>query len=326
MDSKSIDAINNLGGLYIHLNSIEEAINCFKKVLSINPNYFISSFNLGVAYKSIGNFEEARNCFNRAIQSNKHLYSAHRALSQITKYKKNDEHLNLLMKLFNDKQVNKIRKTELAFSLGKANDDTGNFDQAFSYYKIANDLRRKEIQFSLKNEKKEFCLIKNIFRKSIFKKVNKLSNQDSSAIFILGMPRSGTTLVEHIISSHSQVFGGDELNFLPNLINDKFIDNNGKLASKNITESSIENLNLIGGQYISRIKDLSSNSQKITDKLPINFKWIGLIKLILPNSKIIHCTRNPKDNCLSIFKNYFTNIKLNYAYNLPEIVEFYKIS
>jgi len=139
------------------------------------------------------------------------------------------------------------------------------------------------------------------------------------------MPRSGTTLVEQILSSHQEVFGGDELNFMPNLI-EKYFDNKAKkLFLEDIITINRNSLKSIGQEYINDLKNISNDSERITDKLPINFKWIGLIKLILPNSKIVHCVRNPKDNCISIFKNYFNNPQLNFAYNLEEISEFYNL-
>ena len=132
-----------------------------------------------------------------------------------------------------------------------------------------------------------------------------LLDQNSTPIFILGMPRSGSTLVEQILSSHPRVYGGDELNFLPTLIK-KNIDNREKgLFLKNIMNIDNQNLIMFGKDYINQLNNLSNNSEKVTDKLPVNFKWIGFIKLILPNSKIVHCVRNSKDNCLSIFRNYF---------------------
>ena len=91
------------------------------------------------------------------------------------------------------------------------------------------------------------------------------------------------------------------------------------------TYHNITIIDTIGREYINNLKNISSDSERITDKLPINFKWIGLIKLILPNSKIIHCNRNSKDNCLSIYKNYFTSNEMNYAYHPDEIVEFYNL-
>ena len=139
------------------------------------------------------------------------------------------------------------------------------------------------------------------------------------------MPRSGSTLVEQILSNHPKVFGGDELNFLGNLIKKHFDNKASGLFLNNIINIDEEYLKKIGHEYISNLRNISDNSERVTDKFLINFKWIGLIKLILPNSKIVHCVRNPRDNCLSIFKNYFTSNKLNFSYNLEEIAEFYNL-
>ena len=133
------------------------------------------------------------------------------------------------------------------------------------------------------------------------------------------MPRSGTTLVEQIISSHSKVYAGDELNILPELINKKFKN------ISNMSNCDSEILVNLSGEYLNFVKKISNNSEKITDKLPINFKWIGLIRSIFPNSKVVHCVRNPKDVCFSIYKNYFTSNKLNFAYDIDDIVFFFNL-
>ena len=140
------------------------------------------------------------------------------------------------------------------------------------------------------------------------------------------MPRSGTTLIEQIISSHPKVHAGDELNFFNDLMKDFFIKKDN-LPTDFINRDYVSNLKEIGYEYINKINKIpkESNSERVTDKLPINFKWIGFIKLILPKSKIIHCVRNSKDTCLSIFKNFFTNTELNYAYNFVELVNFYNL-
>ena len=135
------------------------------------------------------------------------------------------------------------------------------------------------------------------------------------------MPRSGTTLVEQIISSHPDVFGGDELDFIPDIINKNLPDINydslNNLNEKNFSEMGLE--------YENKVIKLSNAQKKFTDKLPLNFKWIGFIKLILPNAKIIHCTRNPQDVCFSIYTNYFTNEQMRFSSNLEEIVDFYNL-
>ena len=325
LDNKISEPQNNLGNLYLQMNKHQKAIICYKEATSINPKFFIAHYNLGVLYKNIGKFEEAKKCLNKSIKLNVHLYSAHRTLSQINKYTLGDDHFASMKKLYDDSKINNIGKSELAFALGKASEDIKDFNNAFIYFSEGNKLRRKNINFSINNEKREFANIKKTFNKDFFKKFKQFGNLDFTPIFILGMPRSGTTLVEQILSSHPKVFGGDELNFLTDLIG-KYIDNKSRnILLENLVDIDVEILKNISREYINNLKKISDNSERVTDKLPINFKWIGLIKILLPNSQIIHCKRNPKDNCLSIFKNYFTSRRLNFAYSLNEISEFYNL-
>ena len=325
LDNKKPEPHNNLGNLYLALNKHQKAIVSFKNAVTIDPKFFISHYNLGVTYKNTGRFEEAKKHLKEAVRINAQFYTAHRILSQITKYTINDEHFIFLKKSYDDPKIDNRQKTEIAFTLGKASEDIKDFNKAFQYYSDGNFFRRTVIDFSIEREKEEFANIKKIFNKNLFKKFEQSGNLDFTPIFILGMPRSGTTLVEQILSSHPKVFGGDELNLLPDLIKKHFDNKAKKLFLENIITIDRNNLRNMGQEYINNLKSISNNSERVTDKLPINFKWIGLIKLILPNSKIVHCVRNPKDNCISIFKNYFINPNLNFAYNLEEISEFYNL-
>ena len=325
LDNKIPEPQNNLGNLYLTLNNHRDAIVYFKNSINISPKFFVSHYNLGVIYKNMGKLKEAKKYLMEAVKLNPHFYTAHRTLSELTKYTINDEHFITLKKLYEDPKVNKTQKTELAFALGKASDDTGNFSKAFQYYNVGNRLRRKDIDFSLKIEEAKFASIKKIFNENLFNKFKQSGNLDSTPIFILGMPRSGTTLVEQILSSHPKVFGGDELYLLTDIIKKHFDNKAEGLFLNEIININKENFIIIGEEYVNNLKKISNNLERVTDKLPINFKWIGIIKLILPNSKIVHCVRDPRDNCLSIFKNYFVNKKLNFAYDLEEISEFYNL-
>ena len=220
--------------------------------------------------------------------------------------------------MYKKDEINKEKKTEIAFAIGKAYNDIKDYNTAFNYYNEGNNLRKKQVFFSKEKEAEEFNLIKKTFNEKYLKKID-IKNNDSSIIFIVGMPRSGTTLVEQIISSHSKVFGGDEISLLPELIEKKF------KKIPDIPNSNQDILKDLSDEYISYLKKISNNSEKITDKLPVNFKWIGLFKSIFPKSKVIHCSRNPKDVCLSIYRNYFTNNKLNFAYNIDDIIFFYNL-
>ena len=324
LDGKNPEAQNNLGNLYLLMNKDKEAKASYNQAIINNPNFFVSHYNLGNVYKNEGKFSEAKNCFLQAIKINKFFYSAHRSLSNLIKYKKeDDEHYKFMIKIYNDKSVSEEDKTELLFALGKANEDIGNFDKSFLFFSEANKFRRKNIHFSIESARKEFNDIKSVFNKDFFAKIQHGLNEDETAIFIIGMPRSGTTLVEQIISSHKNVFGADELPFLNNLVRKYTSDHTKELFLENIKTFDPRKFSNIGSEYIKSLKKLTNSYKKITDKMPINFKWIGLIKLILPNSKIIHCTRNSHDNCFSIYKNFFANKELNYAYDLKEISSFY---
>ena len=323
LNNKIPEPENNLGNLYRLINKDIEAIKCYSSSIKKVPNFYPGHYNLGITYKNLGNFKNAEIHLKKAINLNPNFYTAHRNLSEIIKYKKKSEHLKILKDIYNDKNKEKINKSEICFAIAKAYTDMKDFNNSFKFYNLGNNYKRKSINFSILSETNEFLKIKKIFNSETIRKFSSSGFNDTTPIFILGMPRSGTTLVEQIISSHPNVYGADELNTLPIIIKKYIKDENNNISEKLIKNIDSDKLLLLGKEYVNEIKKLSTSSINITDKLPVNFKWIGLIKMILPNSKIIHCTRDSKDTCLSIFKNFFVNDELKYAYNLDEIVAYY---
>ena len=189
----------------------------------------------------------------------------------------------------------------------------------------ANNFCRKTIKFSLDFEKQRFNDIKNVFNKDLFLKYTSCGYANFSPIFIVGMPRSGTTLVEQILATHQKVFGADEVEFIPELMQKNFGNNNLNLFFKGVLDFDKKKLENIGNEYVNKINKYSNNSERTTDKLTKNFQAIGFIKLILPKSKIIHCYRNPMDTCLSVFKNHFPGGKIEFGYDLDELFGFYNL-
>ena len=317
---------SNLGNLYKSQNKYVEAKKCYKKAIEINPKFSFALLNLASLYLSLGNIDGAKKTLEEAIRISPNMIEAHRALSRIIFYTDNHEHLIELKKLYNDIDVkNTKNRMLLAFSLGKAFWDTKDFDKSFKYYYEANNICRKSVSFFLDKEKLFFEEIKNSFTKKIFNKYHNAGCLDLDPIFIVGMPRSGTTLIEQIISNHPKVFGADEVEFIPMLIRKNFGGKNLLLYFNEIVKFEKANLKNIGEEYGRLMKELSDNSERTTDKLPTNFLSVGFIKLILPKSKIIHCHRNSKDNCVSIFKHHFTSGKVNFAYDMNEIVQYYNL-
>ena len=326
INDKLPEPYNNLGSLYNSLLRYDDAVYFYKESIKKNKEFSQAHYNLGLVYITLGNFIEAKNHLKEAIKLNPNLAHAHRSLSRITKYTTKNDHFIKLKKLYENTNINEEdTKMNLAFAFGKACEDLKNFEKSFFLYKEANFINRRKIEFSIEKEKEKFKDIQNTFNKELFDKYKNDGCSDGSPIFIVGMPRSGTTLVEQILSSHPDVYGADEVDFIPNLIKKNFRDHNLSLFFKGIVEFDKENFNKIGKEYILMMKDISHNSKRTTDKLPINFLSIGFIKIILPKSKIIHCCRNPKDNIFSIFKNHFPGGRVSFAYNLEEIIEYYNL-
>ena len=313
-DGKIFEAYNNLGNLLRKQSKYEESIINYKKSIELNDNFFFAHYNLGTSYITLGKFQEAQISLEKTIKLNPYFAKSHRALSRIKKYNKNDKHLIQMKYIFQSKKITEEQKIDLSFALGKAHEDTKDYVSSFFYYRKGNELHRKTIKYTTTEISNDFHNIKNKYNKEVFKKFEGSGSSDASPIFIVGMPRSGTTLVEQIISSHHSVFGADELNFIPEL----------EKKSNDLKNFTHENFKEIGKEYVKKIKIISNNSQTITDKLPLNFMWIGFIKLILPNSTIIHVKRNSFDNCFSIYKNHFAS-NVNFAYDLNEIKSYYNL-
>ena len=211
-------------------------------------------------------------------------------------------------------------RSQLNFALGKAYEDIGDFKNSFKNLEIGNHIKKSLTNYNLKHDIKRFNELISKFKEFIFSKTSNFK-YDKKIIFIVGLPRSGTSLVEQIISSHSKVYGGGELKFLNELILNNFYKNNNLDTFHKLMKDTdlIENIHT---EYFEFIKNLSSSSNIITDKAPLNFMWIGFIKILFPNAKVVHCNRNPKDNCLSLYKNIFDE-KLDWTYNQSDIFGFY---
>ena len=242
LNKKIPEPHNNLGNLYDYLDKMQGAINSYNKAIDINPKFSYAHHNLGTAYVTIGKFDKAKKHFKESIKLNPNFTITHRSLSRITKYNNDDEHFIELKKIYKNLNINDSEKRiELGYALGKAFDDTKNFDQSFKHYEEANLLQRKKIDFSLKIEKGKFEEIKNIYNKILFDKYKNSDHLDYSPIFIIGMPRSCTTLVEQILSSHPNVYGAEEVEFIPLLIEKNFMDKNLRLFLKRVIDQLLYN-------------------------------------------------------------------------------------
>ena len=321
MNDKYINAYINFGNLKRDLNQFDEAIKLYEKALSKNHENPIIYYSLALAHQGIGNFEKTIFYCKKTLEINPNFTRADHLISQSMKYNEDNEHYKLLKNKKDNSNFKNLEKVDLLFSLAKAEEDIGRIDYASKYLIDANKIKKKLINYNVKNE---INLLKEIKKKFVKLNIDKNKVSTNKVIFILGLPRSGTSLIEQIITSHSEVFGGGELPILSNIIKKYFIQEE-KLIEENYDEKLKDGklLEKIRNEYLNYLNFFNFNEKFITDKAPLNFRWIGFIKLIFPDAKIIHCQRDPKNNCLSMFKNLFEG-GLNFTYDQEDLVNYYK--
>ena len=332
IDPNFWNCLQNYANLKFDLNQYYEAIALYKKAISIEPKNYMIYYNLGLVYQSLGKFEDAKFYLKKVTEINPKFTNADKIISRFTKYKKGDSHIVDMANRLQNLDLNDISKSNILFSLGKAYEDIKKYENSFELIEKANNLLKKFKKYDFKNDKDIFESIKNTFKNIKFKDTNEPQN-NKRYIFIVGLPRSGTSLTEQILSSHSQVYGAGELPYFADAIKSEFFKQ-GKLSQKNnkiIEDTVIQEK--IAGYYNKSVNNYRFKEDYLTDKNPLNFLWIGFIKLVFPNAKIIHVKRNIKDNYFSLYKNVFDgNMNwcydksdlLNYTLNYLELMKFWK--
>ena len=324
---KDYFAHNNLGICEEGCHQYEKSIVSFEKSIRLNPNFISALLNLGNALRGLGKAKDAIKCFKKILQLDKYNIEVHKYLSIIHRYETfNDEHLMQMLEIIEEnifKYKNNNEKSQMYFAIFKAYEDLKDNKNAFKFLLLANQVYREGITYSEKLVKDHFEMMKKIFNPSFVKNHIQYGLQSKKPIFIIGMPRSGTTLVEQIISSHSKVDSGGELFFLQKYIKKYIPDTDCDEFIKKTTSQAKQIIPKIANNYLEEINSLSINLH-LTDKLPFNFLFFGFIKIAFPQAKIIICKRSAKDVCLSIFKNYFP-MEHAFAYDQIELANYYNL-
>ena len=320
-----INAYINFGNLKRDNNDFKTAISLYSEALNINDKIPVTQYSLALAYQGLGEFKLAIEHAQKTLILDPKFTQADLLISQSAKYKHGNKHFDEMNFKLNNLELNKSQKVNLLFALAKANEDLDQVKESFTNLSHGNRIKRGLLKFNINDEIRLFDQIKKVFSTIDRGKISKSISSNKNIIFILGMPRSGTSLVEQIVTSHSDVFGAGELPQLSRIIKNNLIVND-LLSEENLielikNESFADQLRF---EYYNYLKRFNAKEFFITDKAPLNFRWIGIIKILFPNSKIIHCTRNSKDNCLSIFKNFFEG-GLHFGYDQKELGTYYNI-
>ncbi len=332
--------LNNLTVLYIQTERYNQSIALTQEVLkwsqgkdaaTVDPHFYVEAYkNLGTALEILGRAEEARHATEAAIRLAPNRIDLYRVLVKLKHFAENDGHLQCMERLAQHMEMlTSEEQMQLHFALGKALADLGRHEQAFAHLLAGNTIKRRQIVYDEAKVLRSLDQIRAAFTPELMQKNRGWGHPSSVPVFIVGMMRSGTTLVEQILASHPQVFGGGELNYFRETVAQLLGSASAPLTfsddvlSDDVPVLAGAQLRQLGGAYLERLGAATSSAQRITDKMTLNFRFVGLIHLALPHARIIHCLRDPIDICLSCFSLLFANGH-SYAYDLGELGRFYR--
>ena len=306
-------------------NKQEEALELYNKILNIdkkNPEILVSKGHL---QKTFGNLKGSIDSYKKSYKIDQYYGDAYWSLANLKTYEFNDEEIMQLEKMTQDEFINDNEKIYMSFALGKAFEDRGEYDKSFRNYQNGNSLKKEFTKFDLKLFDEECKNQKEVCTLDLFDSKADCGLETKEPIFVLGLPRVGSTLIEQILASHSMVEATHEL---PNILALSHKLNLRKVQEKTsrypeiLLSLSAPQLKMIGEQYIKDAEIFRTNKPFFIDKMPNNFRHIGLIKLILPNAKIIDIRRNSMSACFSCYKQLFAEGQ-EFTYDFGDLAGYY---
>jgi len=285
---------------------------------------------MGNALKELGQLQEAQKAYLEALRLDPNVTGVYANLAELKTFKPDDPHLTAMERLAVQKEeLSKFDRTELDFALGKAYADLKDYGRSFKHLLVGNARKRATISYEETSALALFDRIEAVFTRELIAANSGGGDVSPMPIFVLGMPRSGTTLVEQILASHPMVYGAGELQtFKDATPSVRGPGGNVIPFPEFVPALDASALRQIGARYVALVREFAAKSkgaqsERVTDKMPSNYYFAGLIHLALPNAKIVHTTRDPIDTCISCFSKLFT-MEQNHTYDLGELGRYYK--
>ena len=309
------EAHYNMGNALKRNGDIDAALNSYRQALKIKPDYAEVYNDMGGVLKDKGKLEAALDSYKQALQIQPDNAETYRLLSRLNSGKEHDKYVIRMQRLCLDPSITDEQRCHLSFALSKALEDLNEISASFDYLKMGNKLRKKVLSYDINRDIALYSQLKKSYPD--IAKAALLSAGETSElkpIFILGMPRSGTTLVEQIVSSHSAVTGAGELNY---------VDRFGQSIALGVIKPNTETILDFRQRYIEALQKKSASRPQVSDKMPQNFLYIGLIFSAFPDAKVIHVNRDSAATCWSNYKHYFTHKGLGHSYDLDDVVTYF---
>ena len=317
----------NLGVLLQDRGELERAMAEYRQALAYRPDYIEALNNLGSCLRMYGFVDEARATFERILELRPTQIEAHCNLAQYKTYRAGDPQIeHLLSRKPAVASLSEDGQVRYWFTVGKMMEDVGRHDDSFAAYAEGN---RAKHAITPWDEAAHLDLQRRIMatfsRERLARHVVPQTAEGPTPVFILGMPRSGTSLLEQVLATLPGVHGAGEITWLAETLQSAHSDGEeGAFRFPETLESwSDDALQRLGRRYIDRIHDLAPQATHVVDKLPANFTHIGLIHLMFPNARIVHAMRDPMDSCFSCYSRLFSGNNLGYTYNLGAVARYW---
>ncbi len=316
-----VPAHNGLGLALSDAGNHLGALESFRRAVQLNPDFAEGHSNLGNALADLGRTDEACDCYIRALEINPGFAEAYNNLSQVKTFRESDPELALMAARMAAPDLEDKDRLHLSYGLGKAHDDLGKVDKAFEYFSQANRLQKQVLGYDIQEDKEQFAFIKSLFAEDVSPlAAGKFEPAAREPIFIVGMPRSGTSLVEQILASHPEVFGAGEMETLGQIMPSLLLQIASSGGKPN--DRSLARLRDI---YMAHLAGLKTDRAFITDKMPGNFKWIGFLLCAIPGVRVVHLKRDPIATCWSMFRHHFGAGGIGYSCDLEDLAEYYRL-
>jgi tetratricopeptide (TPR) repeat protein len=320
------EALTLLGQVLHETDRYDEAINVLEQALKKAPESPEALNFYGVALKSVGRLDEAREYILKALKLNDSMYGAYANLNDLVDFSEGvgEELFNRMDAIFESvKNPEADQFLALHFAYAKALDDRGQHEKALDHYITGGRMKRAQLDYKESDTHGFFDSIRAAFPKEVFENRKFEGLDDDRPVFIVGMPRSGSTLVEQILSSHPDIYGAGEVKYLARALGqlrDRFpsLPKYPEMMGK-ITPAQID---IVAKNYQQALSTGAGDSKRITDKLLTNYFFLGLINLMFPKAKVIHTRRDPVDTCLSGFTKLFKD-DMPHSYDLSELGRYY---
>ena len=295
----------------------------FAEAVSLAPDETAYIRALALFDLSTGRADAAEAGFRSLVTHDPRDRASHRNLARLARYEPGDPHIAQMENLLDKGDPTPDAGIDLGFALFDALGKAGLPEQAFRRLTEANRLRRGKFPYDAASERLVFEQIERFFREDLFDDVLD-SDQPAGPIFIVGMPRAGTTLVEQILSSHPDVAAGGESLAMTELVRRFLIAPHSPGLSLSTSFFSVERRAAMRGFYLSAMRDVAGRAPRFTDKMPLNFHWIGVIAAILPEARFVHCRRDPIETCFSIHSSFFSSGGNRYGHDLRDLADYYR--